>query len=59
LFLLSFGKIWSVHTLFLLFLLVLRGGSTGELGAPALLQLMHQWKMGRVREKKWWRKEEK
>jgi hypothetical protein len=20
---------------------------------------MHQWKMGRVREKKWWRKEEK
>jgi hypothetical protein len=20
---------------------------------------MHQWKMGKVREKKWWRKEEK
>jgi hypothetical protein len=26
---------------------------------PAPVQLRHPWKMGRVREKKWWRKKEK
>jgi hypothetical protein len=36
-----------------------RDGSKGGWGAPTPLQLMHQWKMERVREKKWWRKKEK
>jgi hypothetical protein len=35
---------------------IYRGG-WGGLQPP--LQLVHQWKMGRVREKKRWRKEEK